>query len=636
MALLIIGGQLIENWKKLHVTITFRQTEKESEKEKEKENRIIIGKEDSITGKDEKEKIGEEEKTKDKIQKKNDQDNFEQKENKKDKEGEGEEEEKEHNYKNIRKSKYLIIPKNTRKEEIWVLGFITLNFQVFDRKDEKKDLHSLQNNFDFQSLQKLLSDAHGGSLFKNTDENKKGKKLKIITDSRLDPEIFECWIPCSVISNSKYIESSEELNYDFNVDNCKKNKKEKENGKQNRKENENENRNENDIKSKNEWDEKGDEDKRNIHAKNFTIDSRASDVYDVMTESLFYNSNFIDKVADIVINDSDIIINDTDTFIDDTNSIISDNNTVIIDSSTKINDTIKIDAIINDNVCTITNVSSKKDNEAAPLNLKLEERRFNSPKKLENTASTKNIFDEMDHNSIEKYNNDKKNNIDNINIDNNNNDSNYNSNNSDDYNNSDNSDDDNSDNDRDLEKEQIKKKRASLIAISSAALLSSMVEDDLQQYSYIMEWKEKHRLKKNRRLHTKESFFSRISKSFNFINNNNTNTDTNYIVNNDNKANLIHSSKSVRERERPKEKEKEKEMFSRSGSILQPRLRVLLIEDSLASQKATSLFLKTHGCDVITVLNGKLGLKCMKTKQFDVCFIDFFTVRSLVVFLLIL
>ena len=151
----------------------------------------------------------------------------------------------------------------------------------------------------------------------------------------------------------------------------------------------------------------------------------------------------------------------------------------------------------------------------------------------------------------------------------------------------------------DFEKDQLKKKRASLVAISAAALLSSMVEDDLQQYNYILEWKERHRLKTMKKLSTNGSFFSRITRAFSL-----------------NKSITSATSQSSTKREKS----------GRSGSLLQPRLRVLLIEDSLASQKATALFLRAHGCDVTTVLNGKLGLKCMKTKQFDVCFVDFFTV----------
>ena len=59
------------------------------------------------------------------------------------------------------------------------------------------------------------------------------------------------------------------------------------------------------------------------------------------------------------------------------------------------------------------------------------------------------------------------------------------------------------------------------------------------------------------------------------------------------------------------------------------RLRVLLIEDSLAVQKLLGSWLRANGCDVMGALNGKLGLKCMKIKQFDICFVDFVTVRSL-------
>ena len=60
------------------------------------------------------------------------------------------------------------------------------------------------------------------------------------------------------------------------------------------------------------------------------------------------------------------------------------------------------------------------------------------------------------------------------------------------------------------------------------------------------------------------------------------------------------------------------------------RLRVLLIEDSLAAQKLLGSWLRANGCDVMGALNGKLGLKCMKVKQFDICFVDFVTVRTFV------
>ena len=56
------------------------------------------------------------------------------------------------------------------------------------------------------------------------------------------------------------------------------------------------------------------------------------------------------------------------------------------------------------------------------------------------------------------------------------------------------------------------------------------------------------------------------------------------------------------------------------------RLRVLLVEDSLSVQKIFGSWLRANECEVMGALNGKLGLKCMKTKHFDVCFVDFITV----------
>ena len=39
-------------------------------------------------------------------------------------------------------------------------------------------------------------------------------------------------------------------------------------------------------------------------------------------------------------------------------------------------------------------------------------------------------------------------------------------------------------------------------------------------------------------------------------------------------------------------------------------------------------WLKNHECDVMIASNGKLGLKYLKNKQFDVCFIDFLMVSK--------
>jgi CheY-like chemotaxis protein len=37
-------------------------------------------------------------------------------------------------------------------------------------------------------------------------------------------------------------------------------------------------------------------------------------------------------------------------------------------------------------------------------------------------------------------------------------------------------------------------------------------------------------------------------------------------------------------------------------------------------------WLKRNCCDVTTASNGKLGLKCLREEQFDVCFMDFYMV----------
>lgn len=38
-------------------------------------------------------------------------------------------------------------------------------------------------------------------------------------------------------------------------------------------------------------------------------------------------------------------------------------------------------------------------------------------------------------------------------------------------------------------------------------------------------------------------------------------------------------------------------------------------------------FLRRNGCTVTTACNGKLGLKCLREDQFDVCFMDFYMVN---------
>lgn len=55
---------------------------------------------------------------------------------------------------------------------------------------------------------------------------------------------------------------------------------------------------------------------------------------------------------------------------------------------------------------------------------------------------------------------------------------------------------------------------------------------------------------------------------------------------------------------------------------------MLLVEDSVSQQKLMSKWLHGQGCGVVCAVNGKIGLELLKTKQFDVAFIDFLMVRS--------
>ena len=57
------------------------------------------------------------------------------------------------------------------------------------------------------------------------------------------------------------------------------------------------------------------------------------------------------------------------------------------------------------------------------------------------------------------------------------------------------------------------------------------------------------------------------------------------------------------------------------------KLHVLLVEDTLTQQKLMGKWLNGQGCIVTFALNGKVGLELLKTKKFDLCFMDFLMVR---------
>jgi PleD family two-component response regulator len=51
--------------------------------------------------------------------------------------------------------------------------------------------------------------------------------------------------------------------------------------------------------------------------------------------------------------------------------------------------------------------------------------------------------------------------------------------------------------------------------------------------------------------------------------------------------------------------------------------RILLIEDSPCIQKVMVRWLEREGCEVTLAENGLVGLNYLKSKQFDVCLVDF-------------
>ena len=54
---------------------------------------------------------------------------------------------------------------------------------------------------------------------------------------------------------------------------------------------------------------------------------------------------------------------------------------------------------------------------------------------------------------------------------------------------------------------------------------------------------------------------------------------------------------------------------------------VLIVDDSMAIQKIMKRWLECKGCIVTCAANGKLGLECMKSTQFDLALVDFLMVR---------
>ena len=58
------------------------------------------------------------------------------------------------------------------------------------------------------------------------------------------------------------------------------------------------------------------------------------------------------------------------------------------------------------------------------------------------------------------------------------------------------------------------------------------------------------------------------------------------------------------------------------------KLRILLVEDTLTQQKLMGKWLNGQRCVVTFAANGKIGLELLKTKQYDICFMDFLMVRT--------
>lgn len=65
-----------------------------------------------------------------------------------------------------------------------------------------------------------------------------------------------------------------------------------------------------------------------------------------------------------------------------------------------------------------------------------------------------------------------------------------------------------------------------------------------------------------------------------------------------------------------------------TGNIKLTTLRVLLVEDTVSQQKLMGKWLNGQGCEVTFAINGKIGLELLKTRQFDICLMDFLMVSS--------
>ena len=220
--------------------------------------------------------------------------------------------------------------------------------------------------------------------------------------------------------------------------------------------------------------------------------------------------------------------------------------------------------------------------------------------------------------------------------------------------------------DREVEMEKIKndgkKNRASLAALSSAALLSSIVEEDLQPYRFRNVLKEIYKKRicssgKEKDNYYMKNRYTDDDNNYNKIINNNNNNENKFLNQVSNllicqMPSLFSNNRFILSRQLSQSQSysdsssyqsSHSTSFSTSHSINESSyqlsqmktnlcLRILLIEDSLAAQKLMGTFLERNGCDVLSAINGKIGLKCMKTKQFDVCFIDFAMVRFFFIF----
>ena len=199
LVFLIVGGQMINNWNKLQVNITFKDIEGKTRKKKKiYEGEASESSKSGVSRKEGEKMINEEDKIRKKEEKRGS-DN--EKENEKEKEKEekrGKDSKKKENDDDL---SYAILEGTGFKED-WLQGLLSISFQASGRKDENKDLNFIQNTFTSIALSSLLSDAKGGSWTRSREEFQEEKKNKILSsDSNFDPcpDIFDCLIPCSVL-----------------------------------------------------------------------------------------------------------------------------------------------------------------------------------------------------------------------------------------------------------------------------------------------------------------------------------------------------------------------------------------------------------------------------------------------------